>query len=99
MTSSRLPTENLIVTSGNAGVNARNSEGAKYFAVLTAPSFSTPRFKPAHRGQALARLAQQLDRLFRVGQKLQAGGREMDAAPDVLEQRHADLCFEQLELL
>ena len=46
MTSSRLPTENLIVISGKAGVNARNSEGAKYFAVLTAPSFSTPRFNP-----------------------------------------------------
>ena len=46
MISSRLPTENLIVTCGYSGVNADSSEGAKYLAVLTAPSFSTPRFNP-----------------------------------------------------
>ena len=46
MTSSRLPTENRIVTSGYAGANADRSDGAKYFAVLTAPSFNTPRFRP-----------------------------------------------------
>ena len=80
-------------------MKADSNFGAKYFAVLTAPSFKHAALQAAHRGQRLARLPQQLRDLGRVAQQLRSGGCEADLAADPLEERHADLLLEEAHLL
>ena len=94
----RLPTKSFMSTSGYSRMKPATSCGAKYLAVETAPTIEAASPRSPDRVDLVPEHAQPLlDRLRRIDHR-ESGGRRPHALGGAVEQDHAGVLFQLLEL-